>query len=70
MILQNNVVQFLSTNTYLLIVKGTAEIYFKTIEMNEFVLDSTLTDTTGSFVAKDGLQIKAVYTLPAEVILL
>ena len=69
MILLNNVVNYLETDTYTILVKGTADIYFKTAELSDFVKDSTLTDTTGTFIAKQGMQIKAVYTT-AEVVLI
>lgn len=69
MILLNNAVNYLETDTYTILVKGTADIYFKTAELSDFVKDSTLTDTTGTFIAKKGMQIKAVYTT-AEVVLI
>lgn len=62
MILLNNVVYNLDSNTFNILVKGTADIYFKTSELSDFVKDSTLTDTTGTFIAKNGMQIKVVFT--------
>lgn len=69
MMLLNNVVYNLDSNTFNILVKGTAEIYFKTSELSDFVKDSTLIDTTGTFIAKNGMQIKVVFTT-AEVVVI
>ena len=67
--LLNNVARPLETNTYSIFVKGTAEIYFTTDELSDYILDSTLTDITGTFIAKQGMKIKAIFTT-AEVVLI
>jgi hypothetical protein len=67
--LLNNLARPLETNTYTIFIKGTAEIYFTTDELSDFILDSTLTDTTGTFIAKQGMKIKAVFTT-GEVVLI
>jgi hypothetical protein len=67
--LLNNIARPLETNTYTIFIKGTAEIYFIADDLSDFILDSTLTDTTGTFIAKQGMKIKAVFTT-AEVVLI
>lgn len=67
--LLSNVVEELETGTYTILVRGSADIFFKSTELSDFVKDSTLTDTTGTFIGKQGMQIKAVYTT-AEVVII
>lgn len=67
MILQNNVVINLSGGFYQIFVKGTASIYFKNEEISDFVLDSTLTNSTNSFVLKNSTQLKAIIDVGSEV---
>jgi hypothetical protein len=69
MLLENNVVVSLTSGYYQVFVKGTASIYVKTSELSDFILDSTLTYSTGAFIVKQGLQVKAVFTT-AEVVIL
>jgi hypothetical protein len=65
----SNLAKPLEEGTYTIFVKGTAEIYFIADGLSDFILDSTLTDTTGTFIAKQGIKIKAVFTT-AEVVLI
>jgi hypothetical protein len=67
--LVSNLAKPLENDTYNIFVKGTAEIYFIADDLSDFILDSTLTDTTGTFIAKQGMKIKAVFTT-AEVVLI
>lgn len=60
--LVTNVAESLESGTYNIFVNGRAEVYFKTIESSTFLLDSILYNDSGTFIAKDGMEIKAIFT--------